>query len=169
MTGQSASADASRSATVRGVVPAAGPAVGGILGPNGAGKTTAAEWVGVQLQTGALPDRLPVREILELYGSFYRNPASAGELLEVLGLAGKRGAFRESLSGGQKQRLSIALALIGRPRVAVPDEMTTGLDPRARRAVWDFIEAVRGPGHHDGARHALHGRGPAAVRPGRAD
>ena len=147
----------------------------GILGPNGAGKTTTAECViglrrpdagrvrvlgldpladgarlhevaGVQLQAGQLPARLRVREILQLYRSFYRDPADAGELLEVFGLAGKRDAFYSSLSGGQKQRLSIALALIGRPSVAVLDEMTTGLDPRARHAVWDFIEAVRDRG-----------------------
>ncbi len=147
----------------------------GILGPNGAGKTTAAECViglrrpdagrvrvlgldpladaarlhevvGVQLQAGQLPARLRVREILQLYRSFYRDPADAGELLEVFGLAGKQDAFYSSLSGGQKQRLSIALALIGRPSVAVLDEMTTGLDPRARHAVWDFIEAVRDRG-----------------------
>jgi ABC-2 type transport system ATP-binding protein len=147
----------------------------GILGPNGAGKTTAAECVtglrrpdaghvrvlgldpladgaelhevvGVQLQTGELPARLRVREILELYRSFYRDRADAGELLEVFGLAGKRDAFYKSLSGGQKQRLSIALALIGQPTVAVLDEMTTGLDPRARRETWDFIEAVRDRG-----------------------
>ncbi len=147
----------------------------GILGPNGAGKTTTAECViglrrpdagrvrvlgldplvdgarlhevvGVQLQAGQLPARLRVREVLQLYRSFYRDPADAGELLEVFGLAGKRDAFYSSLSGGQKQRLSIALALIGRPSVAVLDEMTTGLDPRARHAVWDFIEAVRDRG-----------------------
>ena len=147
----------------------------GILGPNGAGKTTTAECViglrrpdagrvrvlgldpladgarlhevvGVQLQAGQLPAWLRVREILQLYRSFYRDPADAGELLEVFGLAGKRDAFYSSLSGGQKQRLSIALALIGLPSVAVLDEMTTGLDPRARHAVWDFIEAVRDRG-----------------------
>ena len=147
----------------------------GILGPNGAGKTTTAECViglrrpdagrvrvlgldpladgarlhevvGVQLQAGQLPAWLRVREILQLCRSFYRDPADAGELLEVFGLAGKRDAFYSSLSGGQNQRLSIALALIGRPSVAVLDEMTTGLDPRARHAVWDFIEAVRDRG-----------------------
>lgn len=147
----------------------------GILGPNGAGKTTTAECltglrtpdagqvrilghnpqadggqlhevVGVQMQSGQLPARLRVREILDLYRSFYRDPADADELLAVIGLADKRDAFYKSLSGGQKQRLSIALALIGQPKVAVLDEMTTGLDPRARRAIWDFIEKVRDRG-----------------------
>src|SRR6201996_5443612 len=135
----------------------------GILGPNGAGKTTAIECaiglrrpdagtirllgldphadphqvheiVGVQLQSGALPAKLRVGEILEEYRSFYRDPADVDELLDVLGLAAKRGDYYRSLSGGQRQRLSIALALIGRPRIAVLDEMTTGLDPQARRA-----------------------------------
>lgn len=144
----------------------------GILGPNGAGKTTTAECltglrtpdegrvrifgrdpladgdqlhevVGVQLQSAGLQGKLRVREIMDLYASFYRYPADAGELLRVFGLAAKRDSFYKSLSGGQKQRLSIALALIGQPKLAVLDEMTTGLDPRARRATWDFIESVR--------------------------
>src|SRR5215813_1365510 len=144
----------------------------GILGPNGAGKTTAIECavglrqpdagtirllgldpradrarvheiVGVQLQSGALPAKLRVGEILEEYRSFYRDPADVGELLDVLGLAAKRGDYYRSLSGGQRQRLSVALALIGRPRIAVLDEMTTGLDPRARRDTWELIEQIR--------------------------
>jgi ABC-2 type transport system ATP-binding protein len=147
----------------------------GILGPNGAGKTTAIECaiglrqpdagtirllgldpqadrdkvheiVGVQLQAGALPGKLRVGEILEEYRSFYRDPGDVGELLEVLGLAGKRGDFYRSLSGGQRQRLSVALALIGRPRIAVLDEMTTGLDPKARRDTWELIEGIRDRG-----------------------
>jgi ABC-2 type transport system ATP-binding protein len=144
----------------------------GILGPNGAGKTTTAECaigirspdsgtirllgldpqadrdevheiVGVQLQASALPAKLKVGEILDMYRSFYRQPADIGELLEVLGLAGKRTDYYKSLSGGQRQRLSIALALIGRPKIAVLDEMTTGLDPRARRDAWELIEGMR--------------------------
>jgi ABC-2 type transport system ATP-binding protein len=144
----------------------------GILGPNGAGKTTAIECaiglrrpdagtirllgldphadpdrvheiVGVQLQSGALPAKLRVGEILEEYRSFYRDPADVAELLDVLGLAAKRGDYYRSLSGGQRQRLSIALALIGRPRIAVLDEMTTGLDPQARRDTWELIEQIR--------------------------
>ena len=147
----------------------------GILGPNGAGKTTAIECaiglrepdagsirllgldpradrdkvreiVGVQLQAGALPAKLRVGEILEEYRSFYRDPADVGELLDVLGLSAKRGDYYRSLSGGQRQRLSVALALIGRPRLAVLDEMTTGLDPQARRDTWELIEGIRNRG-----------------------
>jgi len=147
----------------------------GILGPNGAGKTTTVECVvglrspdsgtirvlgldpqreraalhavvGVQLQASALPAKLRVAEILDLYHSFYARPADVGELVDVLGLADKRRTYYKDLSGGQKQRLSIALALIGRPQIAVLDEMTTGLDPQARRDTWALIEAVRARG-----------------------
>jgi ABC-2 type transport system ATP-binding protein len=144
----------------------------GILGPNGAGKTTTVECaiglrnadagavrllgldprtdrdeireiVGVQLQAGALPGKLRVGEILEEYQSFYREPADVGELTEALGLAAKRGDYYKSLSGGQRQRLSVVLALVGRPKIAVLDEMTTGLDPQARRDTWGLIEGIR--------------------------
>jgi ABC-2 type transport system ATP-binding protein len=147
----------------------------GILGPNGAGKTTTVECaiglrtpdsgrvrplgldprtdrdevhqiVGVQLQSSAQPDKLRVGEILDMYQSFYRDPADVTELLEALGLAAKRQASFKSLSGGQRQRLSVALALIGRPRIAVLDEMTTGLDPQARREAWGLIEGIRARG-----------------------
>ena len=147
----------------------------GILGPNGAGKTTTVECLaglrepdrgqlsvlgldpqrdraeltqrlGVQLQESRLPDRLRVAEALELFGSLYRDPADGYELMEVLGLAGKARTPFAKLSGGQKQRLSIALALIGNPRVAVLDELTTGLDPQARRDTWELIERVRARG-----------------------
>jgi ABC-2 type transport system ATP-binding protein len=147
----------------------------GILGPNGAGKTTTIECalglrspdsgsvrmlgldpgedreqlhliVGAQLQASALPARLRVGEILGLYRSFYRQPADVEELIHALGLAGKLTDYYKSLSGGQKQRLSIALALIGRPKIAMLDEMTTGLDPQARRDTWDLIEGVRDRG-----------------------
>jgi ABC-2 type transport system ATP-binding protein len=147
----------------------------GILGPNGAGKTTTVECAiglqapdsgtirllgldpqadrddvhqitGVQLQISALPGRLRVGEILDMYRSFYRHPADVDKLTETLGLAAKRQAFYRSLSGGQRQRLSVALALIGRPKIAVLDEMTTGLDPQARRDTWDLIEGVRNGG-----------------------
>src|SRR5439155_367738 len=101
------------------------------------------EIVGVQLQSGALPAKLRVGEILEEYRSFYRDPADVGDLLDVLGLAAKRGDYYRSLSGGQRQRLSVALALIGQPRIAVLDEMTTGLDPQARRDTWELIEGIR--------------------------
>ena len=147
----------------------------GILGPNGAGKTTTVECaiglrspdsgtirllgldpqadrdeiheiVGVQLQASAFPPKLRVGEILDMYRSFYREPADVGELTEALGLAGKRNDYYKSLSGGQRQRLSVALALIGRPKIAVLDEMTTGLDPQARRDAWELIEGVRDRG-----------------------
>ncbi|MGH3192217.1 MAG: ABC transporter ATP-binding protein [Streptosporangiaceae bacterium] len=147
----------------------------GILGPNGAGKTTTVECaiglrspdsgtirlmgldpqtqkdevheiVGVQLQQGALPPKLRVGEILDMYRSFYRDPAHIGELIEALGLAAKRDDYYRSLSGGQRQRLSVALALIGRPKIAVLDEMTTGLDPQARRDAWELIEHIRDSG-----------------------
>ncbi|MGD0246293.1 MAG: ABC transporter ATP-binding protein [Streptosporangiaceae bacterium] len=144
----------------------------GILGPNGAGKTTTVECIeglrepdrgeisvlgldpqrdraeltrclGVQLQQSRLPDPLRVGEALELFGSFYPAPADGRELMEVLGLSAKARTPVGKLSGGQQQRLSIALALVGRPRVAVLDELTTGLDPQARRDTWDLIEGVR--------------------------
>jgi ABC-2 type transport system ATP-binding protein len=144
----------------------------GILGPNGAGKTTTVECVmglrspdggsirimgedpthdrqhlhavvGAQLQSSALPAKLRVSEIIGLYRSFYRHPADIGELMGALGLAEKAHTYYRSLSGGQKQRLSIVLALIGSPRVAVLDEMTTGLDPQARRDTWGIIDGVR--------------------------
>jgi ABC-2 type transport system ATP-binding protein len=102
--------------------------------------------VGVQLQASAQPDKLRVGEILDMYRSFYREPADVSELIAALGLAGQRGAYYRSLSGGQRQRLSVALALIGRPRIAVLDEMTAGLDPRARRDAWQLVEGVRDRG-----------------------
>ncbi|MBB6119436.1 ABC transporter ATP-binding protein [Nocardiopsis algeriensis] len=147
----------------------------GILGPNGAGKTTTVECVagmrpadagsvsvlgrdprrdrdevrellGVQLQEARLPDRLRTGEALDLYASFYRSPADTGRLLESLGIADKRDTQYRRLSGGQKQRLSIALALVENPRVAVFDELTTGLNPQARRDTWDLVENVRDSG-----------------------
>ena len=147
----------------------------GILGPNGAGKTTTVEsivglrkpdsgrirvlgldpqrdrvelheLVGVQLQESGLPDKLRVGEAVDLYASFYPNPADGEGLLATLGLAEKRATPYRKLSGGQRQRLSIALALIGDPRVAVLDELTTGLDPQARRDTWDLIEGIRARG-----------------------
>ncbi len=147
----------------------------GILGPNGAGKTTTVECigglrrgdqgtirvlgldpikdreelreqVGIQLQTSELPDKLKVGEALDLFAGFYRDPADPAELLERLGLTGKRDDRYVNLSGGQRQRLSIALALIGRPRLAILDELTTGLDPQSRRETWKLIEDIRGQG-----------------------
>jgi ABC-2 type transport system ATP-binding protein len=147
----------------------------GIIGPNGAGKTTTVECVcglrtpdsgqidvlgldpqadrtairecvGVQLQESVLPPFIKVGEVLELFASFYQQPADAAELMEALGLADKRGTFFRRLSGGLKQRLSIALALIGNPKIAILDELTTGLDPEARRETWSLIENVRDRG-----------------------
>ncbi|MDN5932309.1 MAG: ABC transporter ATP-binding protein [Pseudonocardia sp.] len=147
----------------------------GVLGPNGAGKTTTVECVaglrvrdagsisvlgldprrdraalhrvlGVQIQAGELPDRLRVHEAVELFASFYPAPADPGELIERWGLGHKRRTAYAHLSGGQKQRLSIVLALVGNPRVAILDELTTGLDPQARRDTWAAIEQVRDAG-----------------------
>jgi len=147
----------------------------GILGPNGAGKTTTVECIeglrspdggtirvggldpqrdedelrellGAQLQESELPEKLQVGEAMELYSSFYRNPADWRQLIETLHLTDKIGTQFRRLSGGQKQRLSIALALIGNPKVAVLDELTTGLDPQARRDAWDLIEDIRARG-----------------------
>ncbi|MFI6943278.1 ABC transporter ATP-binding protein [Streptomyces sp. NPDC050418] len=147
----------------------------GILGPNGAGKTTTVECVGglrvpdsgrirvagldpvadhdevtrvlgAQLQESELQPKLTVREALELYSAFYETPADWRALAERLGLTDKLTTRFAKLSGGQKQRLSIALALIGSPRVVVLDELTTGLDPRARRDTWQLIEEIRASG-----------------------
>jgi ABC-2 type transport system ATP-binding protein len=147
----------------------------GILGPNGAGKTTAVECleglrkrdggevrilgldprtdghrlhqrIGVQLQETQLPEKLKVREALELYAAFYPNPADWRELLSRWGLTGQAGTSFAKLSGGQKQRLFIALALVGNPEVVFLDELTAGLDPGARRATWDLISKVRAQG-----------------------
>ena len=145
----------------------------GILGPNGAGKTTTVECVsglrapdggtitvlgrtpgdpelrregGVQLQESQLPEKMTVREALELYSAFYPKPADWRALARELGLADQLRTRYAKLSGGRKQRLSIALALIGSPRLAILDELTTGLDPQARRDTWDLIESIRDTG-----------------------
>jgi ABC-2 type transport system ATP-binding protein len=99
-----------------------------------------------QLQHSELPDKLRVTEALDLYASFYRQPANADELIDRLGLGDRRDVGYGKLSGGQKQRLSVALALIGTPKVAVLDELTTGLDPAARREVWGLISEIRDTG-----------------------
>jgi ABC-2 type transport system ATP-binding protein len=147
----------------------------GLIGPNGAGKTTTVEcisglrapksgsisvyglspqkdrdkmreFVGVQLQESALPPRLRVGEAVKLFASFYPTPRDPDELLESLGIKDvEYSAFRK-LSGGQKQRLSIALALVGNPKLAILDELTTGLDPEARRETWSLIERMRDRG-----------------------
>jgi ABC-2 type transport system ATP-binding protein len=147
----------------------------GIIGTNGAGKTTTVECltgvrtpdrgrisvlgfdpvtqrdeirtrVGVQLQASNLPDRLSVFEALDLYASFYPDPRDPDELIELLGLTHRRDARYGKLSGGEKQRVSVGLALVGRPQIAVLDELTTGLDPHARRDVWTLIERLKHEG-----------------------
>ncbi len=145
----------------------------GLIGPNGAGKTTTMECIegirrpdggsiavlgldpyrqvyklqeriGVQLQQAQLQKRIKVWEAVDLWASLYRKKAVDGErLLEQLGLSDKRGAWFMNLSGGQKQRLFIALALINDPEVVFLDELTTGLDPQARRAIWELVRGIR--------------------------
>jgi ABC-2 type transport system ATP-binding protein len=104
------------------------------------------ERVGVQLQEGTLRPQLTVAETVRLFASFYAQPADTEELIDMLGLGPKRNTYYRRLSGGQKQRLSIALALVGNPQVAILDELTTGLDPQARRETWRLIETVRDRG-----------------------
>ncbi len=102
--------------------------------------------VGVQLQEAALNEKITVEEAMRLFASFYASPGDVEELLDLLDLAPHRRVAFAKLSGGQKQRLSIALALVGNPRVAILDELTTGLDPAARRATWELVERVRDRG-----------------------
>ena len=145
----------------------------GLIGPNGAGKTTTMECVeglrkpdrgtvsvlgldpfrdvyklqdkiGVQLQQAQLQKRIKVREAVQLWTVLYGKKMETGDrLLEQLGLADKRNAWFMTLSGGQKQRLFIVLALINDPQVVFLDELTTGLDPQSRRAIWDLIRGIR--------------------------
>ncbi len=147
----------------------------GILGPNGSGKTTTVECayglraadagrirvfgadpqsdpdrvgrlVGTQLQDSALPDRITVGEAVHLFAAVAGGPVDEARVLVKWGLTGKRRAKFGSLSGGQRQRLFVALALLGRPRLVFLDEMTTGLDPGARREVWRLVEEIRREG-----------------------
>lgn len=145
----------------------------GLIGPNGAGKTTTMECIeglrtpdrgvisvlglnpfhdvyklqdriGVQLQQAQLQKRIKVWEAVDLWASLYRKKRIDGErLLEQLGLVDKRNAWFMDLSGGQKQRLFIALGLINDPEVVFLDELTTGLDPQSRRAIWDLVRGIR--------------------------
>lgn len=147
----------------------------GIVGPNGAGKTTIVESIeglrrpdggtirvlgldpiadryelaqrlGAQLQESRLQNRVRVGELLETFASFYRNPVDWRELVARFELEDKIDSSYSSLSGGMKQRLSAALALVGSPEIVVLDELTTGLDPRARRSTWDAVERIRDSG-----------------------
>jgi ABC-2 type transport system ATP-binding protein len=147
----------------------------GILGPNGAGKTTTiesimglrkpdggtikvlgldpqkdrialAQRIGIQLQEAAIPQRLKVWETIDLFASFYETTVPWEPLLEQWGLADKRNTYFQNLSGGQKQRLFIILALVNDPEVVFLDELTTGLDPQARRNTWELVEAIREEG-----------------------
>jgi len=147
----------------------------GLLGPNGAGKTTTVECIeglreadegeisvlgldarrdlkpikeriGIQLQTTGLYPKLTVREVIDLFGSFYARRVPTAQLITMTGLEERAGARTKDLSGGQKQRLSVALALVNDPDLIFLDEPTTGLDPQARRNLWDVIEHMRGQG-----------------------
>ncbi len=147
----------------------------GMLGPNGAGKTTTIECIeglrprdggairvlsldprkdgrrlreqiGIQFQSAALPDRLKVWEALDLFASFYKKSVDWRPLLAKLELEEKRGAPVAKLSGGQKQRLFIALALVNDPQIVFLDELTTGLDPQSRRAMWDLVREIQSQG-----------------------
>jgi ABC-2 type transport system ATP-binding protein len=101
------------------------------------------EIIGVQLQSTALQDMIKVREELELYASYYQKSVPAEELLAEVNLAEKAGDYIKTLSGGQKQRVALALALVNDPQVLFLDEPTTGLDPQARRSVWDWVRRYR--------------------------
>jgi len=148
----------------------------GLLGPNGAGKTTTVEVleglrepdggevrvlgvdavrhpdelkprIGVSLQTAALYPRLTVTEVLELFAGFYPRGRPADELIALMDLGEKRSTRTQDLSGGQRQRLSVALALVNDPELVFLDEPTTGMDPAARRALWDVVLGLRSAGH----------------------
>jgi ABC-2 type transport system ATP-binding protein len=147
----------------------------GLLGPNGAGKTTTIEilegllqptsgqvsifghtwreneremreWLGISLQETRLSEKLSVRETIELFASFYREPRSSHDVLEELELTEKADAWVGKLSGGQRQRLAVATALVCNPRILFLDEPTTGLDPQSRRQLWDIIRAFQRAG-----------------------
>ena len=147
----------------------------GLLGPNGAGKTTTVEMleglrapdsgelevlgidvarnpdelkqrVGVTLQTAELYPKLTVVEVLDLFRSFYKRSLPTDQLIEVLDLGERKTAQTRQLSGGQRQRLAVALALVNDPEVIFLDEPTTGLDPAARRSLWDLVQKLQGQG-----------------------
>jgi ABC-2 type transport system ATP-binding protein len=147
----------------------------GLLGPNGAGKTTTIEilegllaptsgqvsifghswqqneremreWLGISLQETRLSEKLTVRETIDLFASFYREPRSADEVMEELQLTEKADSWVGKLSGGQRQRLAVATALVCNPKILFLDEPTTGLDPQSRRQLWDIIRAFQRSG-----------------------
>jgi ABC-2 type transport system ATP-binding protein len=147
----------------------------GMLGPNGAGKTTTIECViglkkyeigqinvlginpktnrhelyekiGVQLQETSFQDKIKVNEICKLFESFYKNPFKYDTLIDRFGLGEKRNSYVQDLSGGQRQKLSIILALVGNPEIVFLDELTTGLDPQARRSIWEYIKELKNEG-----------------------
>ena len=147
----------------------------GLLGPNGAGKTTTIEilegilaptsgevsilgrtwqknerelreWLGISLQETRLSEKLTVKETIELFSSFYRQPRSSDEVIEQLELAEKADTWVGKLSGGQRQRLAVATALVANPKVLFLDEPTTGLDPQSRRQLWDIIRGFQQSG-----------------------
>ncbi len=147
----------------------------GLLGPNGAGKTTSIEicegltqpdsgtvellgltWkkssaelrerIGIQLQETQFPEKLTVEEIVQLFRSFYRRGLSVGKIIETVQLTEKKSSRAGGLSGGQKQRLAMACALVGDPELLFLDEPTTGLDPQARRHLWDLVEDLKKAG-----------------------
>src|SRR2546423_12016720 len=147
----------------------------GLLGPNGAGKTTTIEilegllaptsgavsilghqwneneremreWLGISLQETRLSEKLSVRETIELFASFYRQPRSSDDVIEQLQLTDKADAWVGKLSGGQRQRLAVATALVCNPKILFLDEPTTGLDPQSRRQLWDIIRTFQRDG-----------------------
>ncbi|HEX2341883.1 MAG TPA: ABC transporter ATP-binding protein [Vicinamibacterales bacterium] len=147
----------------------------GLLGPNGAGKTTTVEifeglrepdagevevlgdrWrgdgltlrtrLGIQLQETKFPEKLRVSEVLTLFRSFYPRGLEVAEVLALVGLEEKAGAYVRTLSGGQKQRLSLGAALVGDPELLFLDEPTTGLDPQSRRQTWEIVEGLKARG-----------------------
>ncbi|HEX4662621.1 MAG TPA: ABC transporter ATP-binding protein [Candidatus Saccharimonadales bacterium] len=147
----------------------------GILGPNGAGKTTTLEMIetlrpidggsvtvdgidvakhpgkvkyviGVQPQSPAFQDKTKLTEVIELFAAAYGEHVNAKEFLDDVDLGDKANSYAETLSGGQKQRLSITAALVHSPKVFFMDEPTTGLDPQARRHLWDLVRHVRDKG-----------------------
>jgi len=167
----------------------------GLLGPNGAGKTTTIEilegllaptsgevtilgkswrnheremreWLGISLQETRLSEKLTVRETIELFASFYREPRSSAEVLAQLELTEKADSWVGKLSGGQRQRLAVATALVCNPKILFLDEPTTGLDPQSRRQLWDIIRQFQRDGGtvllmHAGAQHLTGGQAAA--------